>query len=257
MDPEKKGRRQINKQQGAWQPGCLEMITIESNLQGIRDRLSAAARQCGRRPEDITLIAVGKNFSADFLSAAIKAGQCHFGENRVQEAESKIPQFRSTPNLTWHMIGHLQSNKARRAAELFDVIHSVDSIKLARRLGEASVDLGKTLPVLIQVDLGQEETKFGSDRSQVAAIVEEILRWGDLRPDGLMTIPPFFEDPKRTRPYFTELREMLLSLETEQPGCLGRKHLSMGMSHDFEVAIQEGATMVRIGTAIFGERYLG
>ena len=233
------------------------MITIESNLQEIRDRLSAAARRCGRQPEEITLVAVGKNFPADFLSAAIKAGQCHFGENRVQEAESKIPQFRSTPNLTWHMIGHLQSNKARRAAELFDVIQTVESVKLARKLGEACADLGKNLSVLIQVDLGQEETKFGADRSQVAAIVEEIVRRGGLRLDGLMTIPPFFEDPERTRPYFAGLREMMQSLEMEQPGCLGAKHLSMGMSHDFEVAVQEGATLVRIGTAIFGERYVG
>ena len=233
------------------------MIMIESNLQEIRDRLSAAARRCGRQPEEITLVAVGKNFPADFLSAAIKAGQCHFGENRVQEAESKIPQFRSTPNLTWHMIGHLQSNKARRAAELFDVIQTVDSVKLARKLGEACADLGKNLSVLIQVDLGQEETKFGADRSQAAAIVEEIVRRGGLRLDGLMTIPPFFEDPERTRPYFAGLREMMQSLEMEQPGCLGAKHLSMGMSHDFEVAVQEGATLVRIGTAIFGERYVG
>jgi len=233
------------------------MIMIESNLQEIRDRLSAAARRCGRQPEEITLVAVGKNFPADFLSAAIKAGQCHFGENRVQEAESKIPQFRSTPNLTWHMIGHLQSNKAHRAAELFDVIQTVDSVKLARKLGEACADLGKNLSVLIQVDLGQEETKFGADRSQVAAIVEEIVRRGGLRLDGLMTIPPFFEDPERTRPYFAGLREMMQSLEMEQPGCLGAQHLCMGMSHDFEVAVQEGATLVRIGTAIFGERYVG
>ena len=233
------------------------MNSIESNLQFIRGRLSAAAMGCGRRADDVALVAVGKNFSADFISAAIGAGQRHFGENRVQEAESKIPHFRSIPDLTWHMIGHLQSNKAHRAAELFDVIHSVDSVKLARRLGEASLDLGKTLSVLIQIDLGQEETKFGSDRSQAAAIVDEILRYDGLRLDGLMTIPPFFDDPERTRPYFAELREMLRSLENEQPGCLGRKHLSMGMSHDFEVAIQEGATMVRIGTAIFGERYVG
>jgi len=131
------------------------------------------------------------------------------------------------------------------------------SIKLARRLGEASAALGKTLSVLIQVDLGQEATKFGAGRGQVAGIVEEILRCRCLRLDGLMTIPPLFENPERARPYFAELREVLQSLESEQPHCLGRKHLSMGMSHDFEVAIQEGATMVRIGTAIFGERRVG
>jgi pyridoxal phosphate enzyme (YggS family) len=152
------------------------------------------------------------------------------------------------------MIGHLQSNKAWRAAELFDVIHSVDSIKLARKLSQAALELDKTLSVLIQVDLGHEETKFGADRGQVAEIVAATADMGGLRLDGLMTIPPFFEDPERTRIYFAALRDLRQSIELEQPGALGRGQLSMGMSHDFEVAIQEGATMVRVGTAIFGER---
>jgi hypothetical protein len=152
------------------------------------------------------------------------------------------------------MIGHLQSNKAHRAAELFNVIQSVDSVKLARRLGQAAQALGKTLSVLIQVDLGLEATKFGAGRGDVAEIVAEISKLGGLRLDGLMTIPPYLEDPSLVRPYFAALRELALSLSAEAPGCLGRGHLSMGMSHDFEVAIHEGATIVRIGTAIFGER---
>lgn len=230
------------------------MNGIGDNIQRIRSRIAAAALARGRGPEEITLIAVSKNFLQESISSAITAGQTHFGENRVQEAESKIPYLQSAPNITWHMIGHLQSNKAERAAELFNVIHSVDSIKLARKLSQAALELGKTLSVLIQVDLGQEETKFGADRGQVAEIVAATTDMGGLRLDGLMTIPPFFEDPERTRPYFAALRELRQSIEQEQPGALGRGQLSMGMSHDFEVAIQEGATMVRVGTAIFGER---
>lgn len=230
---------------------------IAENISKVRDRIAAAAAACGRKPENITLVAVSKNFNQDTISSAIAAGQSHFGENRVQEAESKIPQFRSVPDLTWHMIGHLQSNKAQRAAELFDVVHSVDSIKLARKLSQAALAIGKTLSVLIQVDLGHEETKFGAERSQVVEIAAAIRPLGGLRLDGLMTIPPFFEDPERTRPYFVALRELRQSLEQEQPGCLGRGQLSMGMSHDYEVAIQEGATIVRVGTAIFGERSYG
>jgi PLP dependent protein len=230
------------------------MSLIADNLEGVRKRIAAAATACGRRPEDITLIAVSKNFPAESLAAAVAAGQMHFGENRVQEAASKIPYFSSTPGLTWHMIGHLQSNKAQRAAELFDVIHSVDSIKLAQRLSQAAIETGKELPVLIQVDLGDEATKFGAERGRILEIVSAILGLRGLRLNGLMTIPPYFDDPERVRPYFTALCELRHELERQQPGCLGHAELSMGMSHDFEVAIQEGATIVRVGTAIFGER---
>jgi pyridoxal phosphate enzyme (YggS family) len=233
------------------------MAGTEENIRKVRARLAEVAAACGRRPEEITIIAVSKNFPPEDISFAIDAGQCHFGENRVQEAESKIPHFHGMHQLKWHMIGHLQSNKAHRAAELFDVIHSVDSIKLAQKLGQASLAIGKSLPVLIQVDLGMEETKFGAERAQVADVVAAIANLGGLRLDGLMTIPPFFENPECARPYFAALRELRQSLESEQPGCLGSGQLSMGMSHDFEVAIREGATMVRIGTAIFGERYGG
>jgi pyridoxal phosphate enzyme (YggS family) len=233
------------------------MTGIQENLQAVHARTANAAKACGRHPEEITIVAVSKSFSHECISSAIEGGQRDFGENRVQEAESKIPHFHSMPHLTWHMIGHLQSNKAQRAAELFDVIQSVDSIRLAHKLSQAALDLGKSLSILVQVDLGQEDTKFGAERSQVADIVAAILNLGGLRLDGLMTIPPFFEDPERTRPYFVALRELLQALEQEQEGCLGRRQLSMGMSHDFEVAIQEGATMVRIGTAIFGDRTRG
>ncbi len=230
------------------------MSEIADNIQKIRDRITRTAAACGRRPEDVTLVAVSKNFSAESIQSAVLAGQLHFGENRVQEAESKIPSFRSLTQLRWHMIGHLQSNKAQRAAELFDVIHSVDSIKLAQKLSNAASALGKTLSVFIQVDLGHEATKFGADRDQVADLVRAIHEMDGLKLDGLMTIPPYLEDPDDARPYFAALRGLRQSLDGLKPGCLGAGHLSMGMSHDFEVAIQEGATFVRIGTAIFGAR---
>jgi PLP dependent protein len=233
------------------------MTEIEENIQKIRSRVATAAEACGRRAEEITVIAVSKNFPPESISSAINAGQCHFGENRVQEAESKIPRFHDAHELKWHMIGHLQSNKAHRAVELFDVVHSVDSIRLALKLSQAALAIGKRLPVMIQVDLGMEETKFGAESSQIADMVAAILNLGGLQLDGLMTIPPFFENPEDAGPYFAALRELRQTLETEQPGCLGLGQLSMGMSHDFEVAIREGATMVRIGSAIFGERYRG
>jgi pyridoxal phosphate enzyme (YggS family) len=177
-----------------------------------------------------------------------------FGENRVQEAEGKIPYFREMLKLEWHLVGHLQSNKTRPAAELFDVVHSLDSVKLAAKLNQASLELGKTLSVLLQVDLGGEETKFGADPDHIREIVEAMPDFKGLRLDGLMTLPPFFEDPEQARPFFAKLRELRETIESEQPGCLGQCHLSMGMSHDFEAAIREGATIVRIGTAIFGSR---
>ena len=227
---------------------------IERNLQSVKERITRAARSVGRSPEDVTLVAVTKTFPVETISRAVAAGLWQFGENRVQEAEPKITSLRGTSKIEWHLVGHLQSNKARRAAELFDVIHSLDSIKLAQKLSLAAQDFRKTIPVLVQVDLGQEETKFGAEPSQAREIVAAVSALAGLRLDGLMTIPPLFEDPEQTRRYFAELRDLRDSLESEQPGCLGQKHLSMGMSHDFEIAIQEGATLIRIGTAIFGAR---
>ncbi len=230
------------------------MSTIVENIQWIRDRIAAAAASCNRSPDDITLLPISKTFPVDSISQAAAAGMSRFGENRVQEAEKKILHFRSLANLEWHLVGHLQSNKAKRAAELFDVIHSVDSIKLATRLSQACVEIGKVLSVLIQVDLGGEDTKFGAEPDSIADIVRVVSGLKGIRINGLMTIPPFFEDPDKSRPYFARLRDLRDTVESEMPGCLGERHLSMGMSHDFEAAIREGSTMVRIGTAIFGTR---
>ena len=230
------------------------MDYIARNIQSIRERIADAAAQCGRSPEDIILLAISKTFPKELIARAAEAGIQRFGENRVQEAEGKIPQLTGIPGLEWHLVGHLQTNKARSAAELFDVIHSLDSVKLGAKLNEASLETGKKLSVLLQVDLGGEETKFGADPSEIPEIVESMRKFTSLRLNGLMTIPPYFGNPEEVRPYFAKLRELAEKLESEQSGCLGQRHLSMGMSHDFEQAILEGATILRIGTAIFGER---
>jgi pyridoxal phosphate enzyme (YggS family) len=230
------------------------MNYIRQNIEEIREKIATATARCGRPVEEISLLAVSKTFSADLVAQAAEAGICMFGENRIQEAAGKIPQLSSLPGLQWHLIGHLQINKAKRAAELFDVVHSVDSIKLASRLNESSLSAGKILSVFIQVDLAGEETKFGAEPQQLREIVAAMPDFHNLQLNGLMTIPPYFDDSDQVRPYFSRLREIRDALEAEQPGCLGMKHLSMGMSHDFEQAIEEGATILRIGTAIFGRR---
>jgi len=235
----------------------MDTTEIAANLERVRERIEQTLAKCGRPGGSVLLVAVSKTFPAEAIAAAAHVGQADFGENRVQEAEVKIPRLRDTPSLRWHLVGHLQSNKARRAAELFDVIHSLDSLKLARRLDQACAELGRTLSVLLQVDLGEEETKFGADRNEVGELVGSIATLEHLRLDGLMTIPPFLEDPEEVRPYFAQLRVLRDSLEESRPGCLGLRHLSMGMSHDLEAAIVEGATIVRVGTAIFGERAYG
>jgi hypothetical protein len=230
------------------------VTALAENIREIRERIERAAISCGRASNEILLLAISKTFSVESILEALGSGQRHFGENKVQEAEPKVRYFQDRKDLEWHLVGHLQSNKARRACELFQVIHSVDSIRLAERLSLSAAELGKTLSVLVQVNLGQEETKSGVPHEQVYDLVERIVRLPGLQVDGLMIIPPFFADPNQARPFFSELRELRDRLESEEPGCMGRRHLSMGMSHDFEVAIAEGATIVRIGTAIFGPR---
>lgn len=227
---------------------------FRARLEGVRRRISASALRGHRLPEEITLVAVSKTHPAEIIQGAIAAGVTDLGENRVQEAESKIPEV-GRQAARWHLIGHLQSNKARRAVELFDVIHSLDSVALAQRLDRMCVELNREeLPVMIQVDLGREATKSGVDEAEVAQIVEALKHCARLRLAGLMTLPPYFDDAEQVRPFFRKLRQLRDELNSQGAFGDARGELSMGMTHDYEIAIEEGATIVRVGTAIFGER---
>jgi hypothetical protein len=226
-------------------------ISIAENLARVRERVARAAERAGRRAEEITLVAVSKTFSADAIRAAYDAGLRAFGENRVQEFGSKQPTLADLADATWHLIGHLQSNKARRAVSLFHQVDSIDSLALAQKLDSAAAEELKRLPVLVEVHLGGEGTKSGVAESDLLALAEGIEKLPHLELRGLMTIPPYCDDPQKARPYFRKLGELRDDIKH-----LGRTLpvLSMGMSHDFEVAIEEGATEIRLGTALFGQR---
>jgi pyridoxal phosphate enzyme (YggS family) len=233
---------------------------LSERLVEVHRRISEAALRCGRAPQGVRLIAVSKTHPPLIIRRAIEAGVQDLGENRVQEADAKITEL-GREAARWHLIGHLQANKARRAVSLFDLIHSVDSISLARRLNRLCAEEGRaTLPVLIQVDLANEATKAGASVEELPELITAVRASERLRLMGLMTLPPFFENAELVRPFFRRLRELrdLYSARGEfdaESGSSDRvAELSMGMSHDFEVAIEEGATMVRVGTAIFGER---
>jgi pyridoxal phosphate enzyme (YggS family) len=227
---------------------------IADNLAAIRDRIAAAARRAGRDPAGITLVAVSKTFGAEHVRAAWAAGQRDFGENKVQEALQKIGETADIPDARWHLIGHLQSNKAKKAAAPFACIQSIDSVDLLRRLDAAAAEQGAAPEILIQADLAGEATKFGAGGEAVEEIARAALRARAVRLAGLMLLPPWNEDQERTRPWFVRLRELRARLIANGIPDAALRHLSMGMSHDFEAAIEEGATMVRIGTAIFGKR---
>jgi PLP dependent protein len=228
-----------------------EIADIASNLARVRERVTRAAERAGRRAEGITVVAVSKAFPVAAIRAAYGAGLRHFGENRVQEMDAKRPQLAGF-DAVWHFIGHLQSNKARLAAQLFERVDAIDGLALAQKLDSAASELGKRLPVLIEVHLGGEASKSGVGEEGLAGLAEAIAGLPRLELRGLMTVPPYFDDPERVRPYFGKLRELrdLLSRSLGQP----LPTLSMGMSHDFEVAIEEGATEIRPGTALFGAR---
>lgn len=229
-------------------------VELRERLEEVRERIALSARRSGRNADEITLIAVSKTHAAEVIRRAIEAGVTDLGENRVQEAEAKILEI-GRERVRWHLIGHLQSNKARRAVQLFELIHSLDSKELALRLDRLCAEEGRPpLSVMIQVDLAGEETKSGIGEDELPELVQQVAACEHLRLKGLMTLPPFFEDTERVRPYFIRLRE--LRDRYEALGAFGdeRGELSMGMSNDFEVAVEEGATMVRVGTAIFGQR---
>ena len=230
-----------------------DLDVIADNLRAVRARVDAAARRATRDPGGITLIAVSKTFDAAAVRAAHAAGQLHFGENKVQEALQKIEDTRDLP-LKWHLIGHLQSNKARKAASSFACIHSLDSLELLRRLDAAAGDAGVRPEILVQVDLAGEDTKFGASAEVARHLVDAALQAKALDLAGLMLLPPWNDDQEQTRPWFRRVRELRQQWLDEGVPARALRHLSMGMSHDFEAAIEEGSTMVRVGTAIFGKR---
>ena len=229
------------------------MDSIPANLTAIRGRIAAAASAAGRSPEDIRLVAVSKTFSADHVRAAYAAGQRDFGENKVQEALQKIGETADL-EIRWHLIGHLQSNKAKKAAPSFAAIHAIDSVDLVRRVDAAAAEAGAAPDLFIQVDLAGEATKFGAPEADVPAIARAAAECRAARLRGLMLLPPWFDDAEQARPYFRRLRALRDRLVADGIEAGRLRDLSMGMSHDFEVAIQEGATLVRVGTAIFGKR---
>jgi pyridoxal phosphate enzyme (YggS family) len=234
------------------------MSDLEANLRSVQERIASAAVRSGRNPDGITLVAVTKTRSPAIIRAAYDLGQRHFGENRVEEAEPKLPDL--PPDITWHMIGHIQSRKAKRVAPAFEMVHSLDSVKLARRLNLACEGRTRRLPVLLECNVSGEQAKYGfeadrweQDEAQRTALwsaVEQILTLPNLQVQGLMTMAPIVADPEQARPVFVRLRLLREALAA----ALDRgdwRHLSMGMTDDFEVAIEEGATLVRVGRAIF------
>ena len=233
-----------------------EASGLRARVEEVRRRIESSAGRAGRDPREVTLVAVSKTHPAALVREAVAAGLSDFGENRVQEAEGKIEELkREAPPVRWHLIGHLQANKARRAVRLFDLIHSVDSPSLAERLERVCAEVGRTeLDVLLQIDLAGEETKSGAVEDELPALVESLKSCSRVRCRGLMLLPPFFEDAERARPYFRRLRALRDELSARGVFGDGDGKLSMGMSHDFEAAVEEGATLVRVGTAIFGER---
>lgn len=231
-------------------------MTIADRIARLQDEIAAAARRAGRDPQEISLMAVSKGFPQDSVAEAYDAGIRRFGENRVQEFLAKKPGLSRLSGATWHLIGHLQSNKATRAVELFDAIDSVDSLRLARRLDHAAREFSKRLPVLIEINIGGEEAKSGvfPASQELEQLLNTAPQLTGLEFRGLMTIPPYHHDPNHSRPYFRKMRGLFDRLAQARLEGLAMKTLSMGMSHDFQIAVEEGATCVRVGTAIFGER---
>ena len=230
------------------------LAALRDRFADVRERSASAARAAGRPPDDIALVAISKTHPVETLKAAIELGAKEFGESRVQEAEQKIAEL-GRDAVRWHLVGHLQTNKARRAVQLFDVIHSLDSSALAERLDRLCAEEGRqSLDVLVQIDLGGEETKTGISPAELPTLLSTLQKCPRLQLRGLMTLPPYFENPDCSRPFFKTLRQLRDELQAQGHFGAAKGELSMGMSHDFTVAIEEGATMIRVGTDLFGER---
>ncbi len=234
------------------------MPDLGKRLHNIHSRISQAARRSGRNPADVQLIAVTKNVPIETIREAISLGVRHIGENKVQEALEKFKELGKWkvesghfPSLQWHLIGHLQTNKVRDAVGIFDWIHSVDSLRLAEKINQECEKIQKVMPVLIEVNVSDEQSKYGVHPEELPALLEQTAAFKSIRIEGLMTMAPIVSDPTQARPYFQRLARLRDQLNRGQTPI---SHLSMGMSQDFEAAIEEGATMVRVGTAIFGNR---
>ena len=230
----------------------MSQLVIAENLKTVKDKIAQAALRAGRNPQDVQLVAVSKTVSGEPIQQAIEAGVTILGESYIQEARKKIGELGKA--VRWDFIGHLQSNKVSYAVDLFEVIHSIDRLSLAQALSTRAAKKRKTLRILVQVNISGEGAKSGIDTGRVNALVSHIASLPNLTLDGLMTMPPYFTDPEKARPYFVALRKLRDTLMVKQGNYLDLKELSMGMSGDFEVAVEEGATLVRVGTAIFGER---
>jgi len=232
-------------------------VILAENIQRVQERIAAACARAGRSPSEVTLVAVTKTFPPEIILRASQLGLRDFGENRVEEALAKISNLPSA--FTWHLVGHLQSRKARDAVQLFDAIHSVDSVKLADKLSRICIEVGRVMPILLECNVSGEESKYGfsvatdAERAYILSEVKAILALPGVRVEGLMTVAPLVANPNQARPVFRALRELRDELAAQFPQA-SWPHLSMGMTDDFEVALEEGATMVRIGRAIFGVR---
>ena len=226
---------------------------MKQRLTQVKDRIRRAAESCNRDSDSVKLVAVSKTIAAETVREAIEAGVTILGENYVQEARDKFKALVQYP-VSWHFIGHLQSNKAKYAVRLFDLIHSVDSLKLARELNKQAAKLEKIQQILVQVNISGEDTKSGISADEAPRLIEEISQLKNLAAKGLMTMPPYFYQPEKVQPFFAALRELRDQIKAQSLPGVSLDELSMGMTGDFEVAIKEGATLVRVGTAIFGER---
>ena len=228
------------------------MSSIAENMRTIQDLIAAAAQRVHRDPSSVRLVAVTKTIGQERIREAVAAGAMILGENRVQEAREKITGL--GPIASWHLIGHLQTNKAKFAVTLFYLIHSVDSLELARELSRQAEKHGKVQDILIEVNVSGEASKAGIGPDNAKDLIREVSKLSNIRVQGLMTIPPYSEDPETSRPHFRRLRELAQDITKEQIPNVTMKELSMGMSGDFQVAVEEGATLVRVGTSIFGKR---
>ena len=229
------------------------MSSIKDNLDKINKQIIETAKSCGRRPEKIRLIAVSKRKNLEAIMEGIKAGAKHFGENYIQEAIDKIDKI-GKDSARWHFIGHLQSNKAKFAVKYFDYIHTVDTIKLAREIDKQARKINKIQKILVQVNIGEEDTKSGTSIEDTIQLITQISTYTNMAVKGLMCIPPYFSDPDQARIYFQQLVRIKEKILNQKFETVSMEHLSMGMSNDFKVAIEEGSTMIRIGTSIFGSR---